>query len=86
MSVIHEMCLYLNPPLLGKDYKSLAGKMGVKFLYAQNLAQERNPTEALLQHWWSSNAACTVTDLIQLIRSIDRNDIKCLLEKYEFEG
>lgn len=30
--VIQELCLYLNPPLLGKDYKSLAGKMEVSYL------------------------------------------------------
>ena len=51
--VIEELCLILNPSLPLKDYRSLAGKMGLKYIYVKNLDRVENPTEKLLQHWWS---------------------------------
>jgi len=84
--VIQELCLYLNPPLLGKDYKSLAGKMEVSYLVVKNLAigERANPTESLLNHWFASDDNRTVKDLIYLVDRIERHDVRKLLERYTY--
>ena len=82
--VLEKMCLYLNPCLLSKDYKSLAAKMGMSLLFVSNIKRMPNPTEYLLRYWWTNNASRTVSDLIKLVKKIKRDDVKCLLEHYEY--
>ena len=69
--VLEKMCLYLNPCLLSKDYKSLAAKMGMSLLFVSNIKRMPNPTEYLLRYWWTNNASRTVSDLIKLVKKIN---------------
>ena len=82
--VLEKICLYLNPCLLSKDYKSLAAKMGMSLLFVSNIERMQNPTEYLLHYWWTKNTSGTVSDLIKLVKKIKRDDVKCLLEHYEY--
>lgn len=82
--VIEELCLILNPSLPLKDYRSLAGKMGLRYIYVKNLDRAENPTEKLLQHWWSEEGSKTVTDLIELLMQIERHDAIDLLRPHEY--
>ena len=82
--VLEKMYLYLNPCLLSKDYKSLAAKMGMSLLFVSNIERMPNPTKCLLRSWWTQNASRTVSDLIKLVKKIKRDDVKCLLENYEY--
>ena len=51
--ILSELSMILNPPLIGKDYKYLAGKMGKSFQIVRWLEMQRDPTASLLEHWWS---------------------------------
>lgn len=76
----------LNPVLATKDYRSLAGKMGMKFWYVKNLDRKENPTEELLQNWLSGEGSKFVTDLIDLLKQINRYDAVDLLQEHEYTG
>lgn len=82
--VIEQLCLMLNPVLATKDYRSLAGKMGMKFWYVKNLDRKENPTEELLQNWLSGEGSKFVTDLIDLLKQINRYDAVDLLQEHEY--
>lgn len=76
----------LNPRMLLKDYQSLAGRLKYTYEYIRNFARERDPTLALLQHWWSSKRGKekTVTILLELLSDMERDDCVDLLRPYEF--
>lgn len=85
--LIEQLSLYFNPRLLGKDYRSLAGKMGLSHLEVKNLDRLDNPTEQLLNIWvCSSSEGRTVTDLIEIFAKIKRHDAINLIQKHEFQG
>ena len=69
---------------MGKDYRSLAGKMGLSHKQVKNIDITANPTEELLEIWMSGRGSKTVTDLIELLRQIERYDAIRSLEKHEY--
>jgi hypothetical protein len=84
--VLEGLSMKLNPRMLMKDYKYLAARLKYTYECIQNFARERNPTLALLQHWWSSRRGkeMTVTVLIELLSDMERDDCVDLLRPYEF--
>ena len=78
----------LNPRMLLKDYQSLAGRLKYTYEFIRNFARERDPTLALLQHWWSSSRGKekTVTVLIEHLSDMQRDDCVDLLRPYEFSS
>ena len=84
--VLERLSMKLNPRMLLKDYQSLAGRLKYTYEFIRNFARERDPTLALLQHWWSSKRGKekTVTVLIELLSDMERDDCVDLLRPYEF--
>lgn len=84
--VLERLSMKLNPRMLLKDYQSLAGRLKYTYEYIRNFDRERNPTLALLQHWWSSKRGKekTVTVLIEHLSEMERDDCVDLLRPYEF--
>lgn len=82
--VVEDICLSLNPRLLGKDYRSLAGKMGFTHKQVKNIDCRQNQTEEVLAIWVSGPGSKTVTDLIDLLKSIQRFDVIKLLKQHEY--
>ncbi|CAB3989578.1 myeloid differentiation primary response 88, partial [Paramuricea clavata] len=85
VAVLEQLSMKLNPSMIMKDYRSLAGRLKYTTEYIQNFALERNPTLALLQNWWSSNPETkTVAVLLNLLYCMERDDCVDLLRPYEF--
>lgn len=88
--VLQELGMYLNPYMPLKDYRSLAGKLGYTFMRVVNFERERNPTIALLEDWWTSfnnkNEPKTVSELMQVLEEMRRDDAVDLLKPYEYTG
>ena len=84
--VLERLSMKLNPRMLLKDYQSLAGRLKYTYEFIRNFARERDPTLALLQHWWSSKRGRekTVGVLIELLSDMERDDCVDLLRPYEF--
>ena len=84
--VLERLSMKLNPRMLLKDYQSLAGRLKYTYEYIRNFDRERDPTLALLQHWWSSKRGKekTVTVLIEQLSEMERDDCVDLLRPYEF--
>ena len=84
--VLERLSMKLNPRMLLKDYQSLAGRLKYTYEYIRNFDRERNPTLALLQHWWSSKRGKekTVSVLIEHLSEMERDDCVDLLRPYEF--
>lgn len=84
--ILERLSMKLNPRMLLKDYQSLAGKLRYTYEYIRNFARERDPTLALLQHWWSSQRGKekTVTVLMELLSDMERDDCVELLRPHEF--
>lgn len=72
---------------MGKDYRSLAGKMGLTHREVKNLDRSENPTEELLNIWMcETDTGRTVSDLMELFEKIKRHDAIKLLKDHEFQG
>ncbi|XP_028399837.1 uncharacterized protein LOC114523172 isoform X2 [Dendronephthya gigantea] len=86
--ILERLSMKLNPRMLMKDYQSLAGRFKYTYEYIRNFARERDPTLALLQHWWSSKRGRekTVTVLIEHLSDMERDDCVDLLRPYEFHN
>lgn len=86
--VLERLSMKLNPRMLLKDYQSLAGRFKYTYEYIRNFARERDPTLALLQHWWSSKRGRekTVSVLIEQLSDMERDDCVDLLRPYEFHS
>jgi hypothetical protein len=86
--VLERLSMKLNPRMLLKDYQSLAGRLKYTYEFIRNFARERDPTLALLQHWWSSKRGKekTVSVLIDFLSDMERDDCVDLLRPYEFYG
>ncbi|XP_047133654.1 uncharacterized protein LOC101236630 isoform X1 [Hydra vulgaris] len=80
--ILAELSFILNPPLIGKDFRNLAGKMKKSFQVVRWLEMQKDPTASLLEHWWSDNGSRTVEDLIVLLKEIQRFDAVKLLEPH----
>ena len=90
MEVLEKLGMKLNPRHPMKDFRYLAGKMNYNFERVRNFERERNPTIALIADWYTSNAddgeAKTVTQLIDLLKKMKRDDAVDLLRDHEFTG
>ena len=84
--VVEELCMCLNPPLMRKDYRSLAGKMGFTHKQVKNIDTKSNPTEELLAIWASGKGSKNVTDLIELLTAIKRYDAIEMLKEHEYNS
>jgi hypothetical protein len=71
--------------MLMKDYQSLAGRLKYTYELIRNFALERDPTLALLKHWWSLDGKNkTVSYLMKHLDKMGRDDCVDLLRPYEF--
>lgn len=90
MDILEKLSMKLNPRHPLKDFRYLAGKMGYTYERVRNLEYQKNPTVALLGEWMMSGAdqgeAKTVTDLIELLKGMRRDDAVELLRPVEFTG
>ena len=84
--VVEKLCELLNPPMMRKDYRSLAGKMKFSHREVRNIDLKANPTEELLGLWVTGEGSKTVSDLIELLIRIERYDAIRLLREYEYTG
>lgn len=84
--VLEKLSMKLNPRMLMKDYQSLAGRFKYTYDYILNFARERDPTLALLNHWWTAKRGKekTVSVLIEHLSAMERDDCVALLQPYEF--
>ncbi|XP_046859953.1 uncharacterized protein LOC124453229 isoform X2 [Xenia sp. Carnegie-2017] len=84
--VLEKLSMKLNPRMLMKDYQSLAGRFKYTYDYILNFARERDPTLALLNHWWTAKRGKekTVSVLIEHLSAMERDDCVELLQPYEF--
>ncbi|XP_065639957.1 uncharacterized protein LOC100202539 isoform X5 [Hydra vulgaris] len=80
--ILAELSYILNPPLIGKDFRSLAEQMNQSFQVICWLEMQKNPTASLLELWWSGSR--TVDDLIVLLEKIHCFDAVKLLEPYRY--
>lgn len=79
---MESLCQCLNPPMMGKDYRSLAGKMKFSHRQVKNIDMKNNPTEELLALWVTGDGSKTVSDLIELLTKIERYDAIRLLKEH----
>ena len=90
MDILEKLGMKLNPRHPLKDFRYLAGKMSYTYERVRNLEYQKNPTVALLGEWMMSSAdrgeARTVTDLIELLKDMKRDDAVDLLRPVEFTG
>ena len=77
--VHRTVCNKLNLSNDGKDWKTLAGKMGYSNEFVKQLKRTDNPAEALLAHW-GTKSGNDVTKLIELLLQMERSDIREQLE------
>ncbi|XP_066916691.1 uncharacterized protein [Clytia hemisphaerica] len=82
--IIEEISCCLNPRLLRKDYRSLAGKMGMTHRQVKNIDSKQNPTEELINLWVTGPGSKTVTDLMGKLKEIERHDAIRILQEHEF--
>ena len=68
-----DICLYLNVKNPGKDYKTLAGKMGYTVQEVRKFEFKENPADALLSNW-ETKSGNTVDKLIEILKSMG-NDV-----------
>lgn len=83
---MERLCECLNPPMMRKDYRSLAGKMKFTHRQVKNIDIKSNPTEELLALWVTGDGSKTVSDLIELLTKIERYDAIRILKEHEFSG
>ena len=74
-----DICRDLNVRNPGKDYKTLAGKMGYTIRDVRKFELEKNPTDALLSYR-EAKSGNTVDKLIEILKSMG-NDV--VAEKLE---
>ena len=90
MDVLERLGMKLNPRHLMKDFRYLAGKMNYNYEMVRNIERQRNPTIFLLNDWFMTHARNgepkTVTDLIELLKDMQRDDAVDLLKPVEFTG
>ena len=90
MDVLEKLGMKLNPRHPLKDFRYLAGKMNYTYESVRNFERQKNPTVFLLSEWWMSNAEKgeqkTVTNLIEYLQEMRRDDAVELLRPVEFTG
>ena len=90
MDVLEKLGMKLNPRHSMKDFRYLAGLMNYTYDMVRNIELHKNPTIHLLSEWSMSHAkngvAKTVTDLIELLKDMKRDDVVEILKPVEFTG
>ena len=90
MDVLEKLGMKLNPRHPLKDFRYLAGKMNYTYESVRNFERQKNPTVFLLSEWWMSSAEKgeqkTVTNLIEYLQEMRRDDAVELLRPVEFTG
>lgn len=88
--VLEQLGMKLNYHMPLKDFRTLAGKMKYTYEGVKNLERQQNPTAALLIQWSQSRAKVgeekTVTDLIEMLSQMGRDDAVDLMTQHEFTG
>ena len=92
--VLERLGMKMNYRMPMKDFRTLAGKMKYTYEAVKNFERHANPTAALLMQWSHSGSRGrgkvgeekTVTDLIQLLSLMGREDAVDLMSQYEFTG
>ena len=72
--VYRTVCNKLNLNIGGKDWKTLAGKMGYPNELVKQLQRLDDPADGLLAHW-GTKSGNDVTKLIELLLEMERSDI-----------
>lgn len=75
-----EICLSLNIPVINKDYRALAGRMGYKKKDVDIFTLKNDPTRALLDNW-KTKAGNDVEKLIEVLSLVGRDDLVDILRK-----
>lgn len=90
MDILEQLGMKLNPRHPMKDFRFLAGKMNYNYESVRNFERQKNPTVSLLYEWWMSSErngeVKTVTHLIELLKSMGRDDAVNILRPVEFTG
>lgn len=88
MDILEQLGMKLNPRHPMKDFRYLAGKMNYNYESVRNFERQKNPTVSLLYEWWMSSErngeVKTVTHLIELLKSMGRDDAVNILRPVEF--
>lgn len=90
MDVLETLGMKLNPRLPRKDFRTLAGKMKYTYERIRNFEREKNPTLSVLSDWWTEagkrGEVKTVTELIEILAQMSRDDAVMLLREHEFSS
>ena len=88
--VLEKLGMKLNYRMPLKDFRTLAGKMKFTYEVVKNLERQPNPTAALLVRWSQSQAKLgeekNVTELIEMLNQMGRDDAVDLMTAHEFTG
>ena len=77
-----DLCNKLNISVLHKDWKRLAGLMGYTNEEIKTFERQKDPADALLLSW-RSKSENDVNRLIQMLKTMERDDLVKLLEGAE---
>ena len=90
MDVLEKLAIKLNPRHPLKDFRYLAGKMGYNYEMVKNIERQKNPTTYLVSDWDMTHAtngeSKTVSDLIEFLKEMKRDDAVEILRPFEFTG
>ena len=75
-----NICADLNVKNTGRDYKTLAGKMGFTVKEWKKLELNDNPTDVLLS-LWGTKSRNTVNKLIQILEAMENDQVADQLRK-----
>ena len=75
-----EICDELNIKNSGRDYKTLAGRMGYSVNEIKKFERHENPSDALLSHWGKKRGN-TVIKLIEILKDVGNDAAAQILEK-----
>ena len=75
-----KICDELNIINCGKDYKTLAGRMGYNVNEVKKFERHENPSDALLSHWGKKRGN-TVIKLIEILKNMENDAAAEILEK-----
>ena len=75
-----KICADLNVKNTGRDYKTLAGKMGFTVKEWKKLELNDNPTDVLLS-LWGTKSRNTVNKLIQILEAMENDQVADQLRK-----
>ena len=81
MEEYNRICDELNIQTFGRDYKTLAGRMGYSVSEVKKFERHENPSDALLSYWGRKRGN-TVIKLIQILRNMGNDNAAEILDNY----